>query len=79
MWLKCHVHCKPIQSNLQIKVLMDRFNKTTSESEGGEEFREDIRQLDLDMQQVIDAGIVGIHEVRLNRVWRIKKETKVKR
>ena len=54
----------------QIKVLMDRFNKTTSESEGGEEFREDIRQLDVDMQQVIDAGIVGIHEVRFKRVSR---------
>ena len=61
----------PAQLKKKFKGLLDtlkmRFERATNEKEGGCEFREDINQIQMDMQQVMDAGIAGSDAVRFCR------------
>ena len=51
----------------QLKTLRVRLKRTTNEKEGGSEFCGDIKQIQLDMQQVMDADIAGIDAARFCR------------
>lgn len=51
----------------QLKVLLKRIHRTTDEATGGQEFRKDIDQLQLDAQQVLTAGIAKVDDLTFCR------------
>ena len=44
-------------------MLLKRLYRTTNEQEGGIEFVSDLRHILFDVQQVLTAGLSGIHDV----------------
>ena len=59
--------CKKLYLH-QLHVLQKRIHRTTNEAEGGHFFRQDIDQLQLDVQQVLNAGIANIEHVEFRRL-----------
>ena len=59
--------CKKLYLH-QLRVLLKRIHRTTNEAEGGHFFRQDIDQLQLDVQQVLNAGVANIDHVEFRRL-----------
>ena len=51
----------------QLRVLLKRIHRTTNEAEGGRFFRQDIDQLQLDVQQVLNAGVAQADRIQFCR------------
>ena len=47
----------------QLVFLLQRIHRTTDEANGGQYFREDVDKLQLDMQQVLTAGIAHVEDL----------------
>ena len=58
--------CKKLYLH-QLRVLLKRIHKTTNEAEGGECFRQDIDQLQLDVQQVLNAAMANADHIEFCR------------
>ena len=58
--------CKKVYLQ-QLRVLLKRIHRTTNEAEGGRFFRQDIDQLQLDVQQVLNAGVAQADRIQFCR------------
>ena len=58
--------CKKLYLH-QLRVLLKRIHRATNEAEGGRFFRQDIDQLQLDVQRVLNAGVAQVDHIQFCR------------